>query len=178
MDTKKTLGNIITEKGSIFQLLLVAVFIALAMRFISNGLINILGFSDVNLLILGLIILFISCFYFLIKLTRKSKSDFSIKSTIYYNKSLNTILPFPNYHCSTKLNDNFKSAFVESEVLKKTWDQNSLSINSKDEGKEYKISMDLVDQAIEYDLLMMLSNHLYVYFMFKPKFISVLMLQI
>lgn len=88
MDTKKTLGNIITEKGSIFQLLLVAVFIALAMRFISNGLINILGFSDVNLLILGLIILFISCFYFLIKLTRKSKSDFSIKSTIYYNKSL------------------------------------------------------------------------------------------
>lgn len=58
---------------------------------------------------------------------------------------------------------------MESEVLKKTWDQNSLSINSKDEGKEYKISMDLVDQAIEYDLLMMLSNHLYVYFMFKPK---------
>lgn len=169
MAKKGFINEVLNEKGRMIQLLIIAIILSLGISFIGASLIKLLDFSDKTNLYIGISILIISLIYFTINFSKKSSDKISIDAAIYIDRTKNKIVSFPDYYFTERIGENLKSAFLENTVLKKTWEKNPLSWKIKNKGSDHRKSMELVIQAVEYDILKILSEHLLVYFYYNPK---------
>ncbi|EHU5198709.1 hypothetical protein M2G95_21395 [Vibrio vulnificus] len=117
-------------------------------------------------LLLLIIALSVVCMLFLFKkLWSARKASIDIDGFLIYSDKSNSIVSVPRYDLSEEVCDYLSSAFSENEALKRQWDSQPIAnLYKRDVDRQYKASMSLIQEAIEYYVLESLSTHLTDYF--------------
>lgn len=154
--------DFLKEKKSVVQIIIVSIILAIGIRFIGQGLTEILGFTKLNNIYFGLIFLFIAVYFFAFSLFSQKEKEYSIKGFVIYDKSTNKIVDVPEYEFAEKLKKYFDSSFSENKGLEKIW--NKYKVDDHSDLANSTTGRDILFQATEYFFIRSLSNHLMVYF--------------
>jgi len=150
------------ERKNVFQIIIVSIILAFGVRFIGQGLSEILGFKKVDNIYIGLIFVFFAASFFAISLFKQKEKEYKIRGFFIYNKSDNKLLKVQNYEFGEKLKKYFDSAFAENKGLEKVWEKHK--IDDFKTKAEATTGRDLLYQATEYFFINKLSFHLMAYF--------------
>ncbi len=161
--------DFLKEKKSVFQIIIVSVILAFGIRFIGQGLSEILEFKKVANIYFGLIFVLLAIFFFARTLFKQKEKHFTIRGFFIYNKTTNQIVNIPGYMYGKKLKKYLDSAFAENKGLEKVWEK--YKVNDYQAPKDSLSGLDIVYQATEYFFIKELSEHLMAYF-YQKKFKS------
>ncbi|MDP4270243.1 MAG: hypothetical protein Q8909_08960 [Bacteroidota bacterium] len=157
--------DFLKERKTVIQIIIVSIVLSLGVRFIGQGLSEILKFSGIENILFGLVFLILAGLFFCYSLLEQRVKYFSISGFIIHDETINELVRIPNYDFAIKLNKYLNSGFLENKGLKKIWDKYKL--NDFDAPKNVTRSSDLLLQATEYYFLNNLSLHLLGYFKSK-----------
>ncbi len=154
--------NFLKEKRNVFQIIVVSVILAFGIRFIGQGLSELLDFKKLDNIYFGLIFVLLAASFFAYVLYKQKEKEYKIKGFLIYNKSTNQIVDIPGYKYGMKLKKYLDSSFAENKGLEKVWNKHKVY--------DYKApdnsitGRDLIYQATEYFFINRLSMHLQAYF--------------
>ncbi len=157
--------NFLKERKSIIQILIVSIILAFGVRFIGQGISEILGFTKYQNVIFGLLFVILAFLFFATELHRNKNKKFTIRGFLLWDKSMNKMIKVPQYEFSEKISEYFDSAFIENKGLEKIWEKYNLDYTKT--ANDITSGTDLLMQACEYFTLSKLSWHLFFYF--NPK---------
>lgn len=172
MDFSETgvLADLISRRRGLIELLLVTLFAALGINLISSSIVNLLGLSDIASFSLGLLLCLGGIIYFVFRFLGGMSRYQNYSSLFVYDKDRNKIVTIPKYNFSIKLCNCIEAALVENADLRYVWDNNplkdiSLVVDDKNQIKQKAIqSKRVLKEAVEYVILLKLSEHLAAYF--------------
>lgn len=154
--------DFLKERKSILQIIIVSIILAFGVRFIGQGLSEILEFKKIDNIYFGLIFVLLAMTFFAINLFKQKEKEFTIRGFIIYDKTTNQIIDIPEYKYGMKLKKYFDASFAENKGLEKVWDK--YKVDDYMAPENVTTGRDLLNQATEYFFINNLSNHLMTYF--------------
>jgi hypothetical protein len=154
--------DFLKERKDIMQIIVVSIFLAFGIRFIGQGLSEILDFKKIENIYFGLFFLLIPITFFAYALFKQKEKEYFVKGFIIYNKKTNQIIDIPEYEYGVKLKKYFNSSFAENKALEIIW--NKYKIDDYEVPKNATTGRDLLFEATEYFFINKLSMHLMSYF--------------
>ncbi len=161
---------ILSSRSSLFELLMVAILLAIGVNMITNAIPIIAKLDPFKNLCIGCAFIFAAIIYFAFKLFGKRTFNREYEAVIIYDSKANELVNIPRYEFTEEITHFFKGAFIENSALKIIWQKEPLSsipeVLWKEENEDAKRpkSMDLIAEAVEYFVLSKLSVHLEDYF--------------
>jgi hypothetical protein len=154
--------DFLKERKSILQIIIVSIILAFGIRFIGQGLSEILEFEKFDNIYFGLIFVLLAMTFFAFTLFKQKEKEYTVRGFIIYNKTTNQIIDIPEYKYGMKMKKYFDSSFAENKGLEKVWDK--YKVNDYKASKNVTTGQDLLYQATEYFFINNLSSHLMAYF--------------
>ena len=154
--------NFLKERKNIFQIVVVSIILAFGVRFIGQGLSEILEFTKLENIYFGLIFVFIAALFFADSLFKQKYKEYTIRGFVIYDKSSNKIVKVPGYKYSEKLKKYFDASFAENKGIEMIW--NKYKVYDYDNQPNIITGKALLYQATEYYFINSLSYHLIAYF--------------
>ncbi|MCB2361965.1 hypothetical protein [Clostridium estertheticum] len=158
------ISDLLLERTSLIQLILVAVFIGFSVSLIVSSITLLHGFRPVIGIIVGLIICLSTLLYIFTTILKNLKTSKIINGFIYYNNDKNILIDVPRYEYSSEINEFLQRAFIESKDLKYIWEREPLSVFNDEDYENVPRSSDLIIEATEYFILDRISMHMQSYF--------------
>lgn len=149
--------DFLKERKNVIQIIIVSIFLAFGIRFIGQGLSEILDFKKLENVYFGLFFLLIPIVFFTYTLFKQKEKEYAVTGFIIYNKKTNQIMDIPEYEYAIKLKKYFDSSFVENKGLEKIW--NKYKINDYKAPENVTTGRDLLFEATEYFFINKLSMH-------------------
>ncbi len=173
-DIKKRSIEAITElRAGLFEIVAVAVLLALGINLLSSGIIAVLGLQGWAIVLLGITCGVLGIAYLLMKLRPANNRRFEFHGVLPISMSKERkVLPVERYDFSEKAAEYFQGLCSENKALAKLWQESVLGlyIDAKTRTFSFKKSPanDLVREALEYYVLDKLSLHLSAHFENNP----------
>lgn len=173
--TKSVIAELISNRADLFELILVAVLLALSVNLVSSAFSEIFVFSPLVILGIGLLLGLSVIGYSVSRLFKSKHRSRTFRGFFIYNEKRNEVIEVPRYNYSEKLRSCLRGAFSENDAFKALWEKEPLSgkfskRHRKDSiGPVHTRSMDLIAEATEYFVLDKLSSHLSDYFSDKKQ---------
>lgn len=171
MESKGTfaaVAQVITTRTGIFEVLIVAVVLALAINLLSSAIPSLLGLGAGYVMAIGLLLVAGCAMYSAYRLLGTKSRNFELEGWLPYRVSRNELLKVPDYAFANQIADYLKAILAENAVYKKWWDEEPLGRGpaAAKPGEKPSIpkSVDLIHEAMEYFVLQLLCKHLRAYF--------------
>lgn len=155
----------LSNRKSILEIILVAVFMTFGINLITNELSNIfeLKYESEIFIFTGIVICLLSVCYFLFRIFKHKNYIKNLEGFFIIDKKNKSIIEIDGYDFAEDIKRSFESAFHEDEAIRLSWENNKLTPRFRLEN-DSQDSLNLVREATEYFLLEKLSTHLTDYF--------------
>lgn len=170
---KPSVEAITALRAGLFELVAVAVILALGMNLFSSGIIDVLGLSGWTTVSIGLTCSVLGIAYLSIKVRPANSRRFDFEGIIPIEAGKDRkLVRIERYDFSEKVSNYFRGLCAENKAFAKQWRQSPLGLDV--DIKKGTVSLDasdanqLVREAIEYYVLSKLSLHLSSYFENNP----------
>ena len=168
--SKSVIAELIANRTSLLELILVAILLALSVNLISSSIPEIFSLSPLWVFSIGIFLGLIVLLYSIFRLLKNKYRTQTFEGFFTYSKKRNAVISIPRYEYSEQLYSYLQASFSENEAFKASWKKEPLSerYNKRQEKKNIEAnrlwSMDLITEATEYFVLNRLSLHLSDYF--------------
>jgi hypothetical protein len=163
MKTKR-LADLLAFKANLFEILVIAVLVALGVNILASGLVAYLHFTHLQSATVGLLLVALGALVFLRNAHPINSGTYSYKGLVCLEKDTGELLPIEGYDFTEDLSKYIKALCVENKAYLKIWSDdpigNGLSFEGNKAIQRKPKSNDLLIEAIEYYVLRMLALHL------------------
>ena len=175
LDKKGGVQSILEFRGSLLELLVVAVAIGFSISLFAGAVGPIIGIAWSTIISIGLLVF--ACLILLARLVPKANRRLSLEGAILITTEGN-IVPIDRYPFSENISQYFRALFLENKALEQTWKKSSkhtlfpksvISSSNKEQIAESAAAKKLVREAVEYFVLDRLSKTLMGYFDRNPQ---------
>ncbi len=161
---KKKLAELLAFKANLFEVLIIAVLVALGVNVIASGLIGYLSFSFIQSVIIGALLVFLGALVLLRNVRPINSGTYKFEGLVCLEKSTHELLAIEGYDFTEEVSQYVKALCAENKAFHRIWTEESigsgLSFEKDNVTHKNPKSNALLIEAIEYYILRSLSLHL------------------
>lgn len=165
---KKKLADLLAFKANLFEILIVAVLVALGVNISASGLIGYLHLSFHQSVVIGLLLVVLGALVFLRNAQPINSGTYRYKGLVCIEKDTNDLVAIEGYDFTEEVSKYIKALCAENKAFLKIWSDepigSGLSFEDNKAIRKKTKSNDLLIEAIEYYVLRVLALHLSGYF--------------
>lgn len=159
-------AEILSSRRNIIELVIVAVFLAIGVNLLSDGIIELFKLPSLLSFLLGFLVICATLLYFLALFSNQMRKRRIIRATFCYNKNTNELIAIPEYEFSEGLIRYLQAARLEEKNIQFVWgfyplkDTHLLADDDGEARPKSHRSMQIIREATEYFVLEALSDNL------------------
>jgi hypothetical protein len=161
---KEKLANLLAFKANLFEIMIIAVFVALGVNILASGLIGYLDLSFLQSAGIGLLLVVLGALVLLRNAHPIKNGKYRFKGLICLEKSTNHLLAIEDYAFTEEVSKYIKALCTENKAFLKIWSDNPIGsgLSQKDNEtiRRKPKSNDILIEAIEYYIIRILALHL------------------
>ncbi|MDN0088300.1 hypothetical protein QVN42_13060 [Yersinia nurmii] len=163
---KKKIADLLAFKTNLFEVLIIAVLVALGVNILSSGLVGYFNFSFLQLIIFGILLILLGALVFLRNAHPINSGKYNFEGVVCLDKNTYDLLEIENYHFTEEVSKYIKALCAENRALHKIWSNEPIGVGFPIEGHNSSKTKanNLLIESIEYYVLKMLALHLSAHF--------------
>jgi hypothetical protein len=164
------LSGVLSERGTLVELLVVAVLLAVGINLVSSALPELLRWLTLTTGVVGCVLILVALLLLVTKIYRQLDYTRTIKGFFVLDKNANELVDVPRYDYAHDLRRFLRGAFAEDSALRAVWDRDPLTKAYEFDRESGQMNYHVTDagrlirEATEYYVLSSLSTHLTDYF--------------
>lgn len=161
---KKKIADLLAFKANLFEILIIAVLVALGVNILASGLIGYLDLSFLQSVSIGLLLVILGALVFLRNAHPINSGMYSYKGLVCLEKDTSDLLAIEGYDFTEEVSKYIKALCAENKAFLKIWSDepigSGLSFEDNKATHKKPKSNDLLIEAVEYYVLRKLALHL------------------
>ncbi|MRS13432.1 hypothetical protein GJV06_00765 [Enterobacteriaceae bacterium RIT691] len=161
---RKKLADLLAFKANLFEVLIIAVLVALGVNVLSSGLMGYFNFTFFELIAIGFLLILTGALMLFRNASPMNNGKYKYKGIICIEENSGDLIDIIGYPFAEEVSRNIKALCAENKALHKIWHENPIGCIFDFDGNQSvkkKIkSNDLFIEAIEYYVIETLANHL------------------